>query len=94
MPYYVYILASKKNGTLYIGSTSDLVKRVWQHKKKVIPGFTSRYNVVSLVYFEQFDDVYEMAHRERRMKEWQRKSKIRIIEQKNPQWQDLFNTIC
>lgn len=94
MSYNVYILASKKNGTLYVGSTTDLVKRVWQHKNKDIEGFTSKYSISNLVYFEQFDDIYEMARRERRIKEWKRAWKIRIIEQQNPGWEDLFEAIC
>lgn len=90
---YVYILASKQRGTLYIGSTSDLVKRVWQHKNKVCRGFTAKYQVDQLVYFEVFSDIYEMAHREKRIKEWKRIWKIRLIEEKNPNWQDLYYSI-
>ena len=67
---------------------------MWQHKNKLIEGFTARYGVMDLVYFEQFEDIYEMAHRERRMKEWKRAWKIRVIEQHNPGWKDLFSTIC
>lgn len=70
MPYYVYILASKQNGTLYVGSTSDLVKRVWQHKQKLMKGFTARYGIDKLVYYEIFHDLGNMAHREKRLKEW------------------------
>ena len=70
MPYYVYILASKQNGTLYVGSTSDLVKRVWQHKQKLMKGFTARYGIDKLVYYEILHDLGNMAHREKRLKEW------------------------
>ena len=93
MPFYVYILASKRNGTLYVESTSNLMKRVWEHKNKVLEGFTSKYSVTNLVYFEQFEDAYGMVRRERRIKEWQRAWKIRIIEQQNPRWKDLYETI-
>ncbi|KAB2832495.1 MAG: GIY-YIG nuclease family protein, partial [Caedimonadaceae bacterium] len=72
MPYYVYILASCRNDTLYIGSTSDLVARVWQHKNKIREGFTARYNVTQLVHFEEFEEVGMMAQREKRLKEWKR----------------------
>jgi putative endonuclease len=94
MSYYVYILASRKNGTLYVGSTTNLVKRVYEHKNKFLEGFSSKYSVTDLVYFEEFGDIYEMARRERRIKEWKRAWKVRIIEQQNPNWQDLYEVIC
>ena len=92
--YFVYILASKRNGTLYVGSTSDLVKRIWQHKNKVIPGFTAEYNVTQLVYYEIHQQYVEAAKREKRFKNWCRQWKINLIEEFNPGWNDLYNEIC
>ena len=89
----VYILASKKNGTLYIGVTSDLIKRIWQHKNKVVSGFTEDYQVNSLVYFEQLDDMENAITREKVLKKWNRAWKIRLIEKTNPNWMDLFDEI-
>ncbi len=90
---YVYILASKKNGTLYIGVTSDLVKRIYEHKQNLIDGFTKEYNVHSLVYYEPHKEVEDAILREKQMKKWNRKWKIRLIEEKNPEWKDLYNEI-
>jgi putative endonuclease len=92
--FYVYIMASKRNGTLYIGSTSDLIQRVWVHKNKVIKGFTERYNVNQLVYYEIHDLYTAAARREKRLKNWQRKWKLDLIEKLNPTWQDLYQEIC
>lgn len=89
----VYILASKKNGTLYIGVTSDLVKRTWQHKNHIISGFTEQHQVDRLVYFEQFDDMESAIMREKVLKKWQRAWKIRLIEKTNPDWLDLYDEI-
>ena len=89
----VYILASKRNGTLYIGVTSDLIKRVWQHKEGVIEGFTRDYNVKKLVYYEQHGDAQSAIRREKRLKEWQRQWKIDLIEKNNPNWTDLYLSI-
>ncbi len=91
--YYVYILASEKNGTLYIGVTSDLKKRIWQHKNKVIEGFTGKYNVDKLVWFTETSDVKSAILREKQMKRWNRAWKIRLIEEKNPMWRDLYDEI-
>ena len=88
---YVYILASGKMGKLYIGSTSDLVARIWQHKQKQIPGFTSRHNIDKLVYYEWHNRLDIMVQRKRRLKEWKRNWKIRLIVENNPQWNDLYN---
>ena len=88
--YYVYILASKRNGTLYIGVTSDLIKRVYEHKNKLIPGFTSRYDVNILVYFETFGDIEIAIRREKQLKKWNRKWKLALIEKENPKWDDLY----
>lgn len=91
---YLYILASKKNGTLYIGITSDLIKRVWEHKNKLVLGFTAKYNVNKLVYYEQHSDIFEAIHREKSLKKWLRKWKLQLIERDNPNWIDLYESIC
>ena len=91
--YYVYILASRKNGTLYIGITSDLVKRVWEHKEKAVKGFTRKYSVNRLVYYEIFDDSENAIKREKRLKEYKRQWKIDLIEKENPEWNDLYEMI-
>ena len=88
--YYVYILASKKNGTLYTGVSNNLLRRVYEHKKKIIKGFTSKYNVNMLVYFEENDNILNAIAREKQIKKWYRKWKIKTIEEFNPEWEDLF----
>lgn len=88
--FYVYILASKPYGTLYIGVTSDLVQRIRQHKDKTFKGFTSKYNVDLLVYYEMHYDAYEAFQREKQMKKWNRQWKINLIEKDNPHWEDLY----
>ncbi|MGX1165044.1 putative endonuclease [Bradyrhizobium sp. USDA 372] len=93
MAYFVYILASRKYGTLYIGVTSDLVRRVYQHKTKVVPGFTKRYGVDKLVLFEIFDDPASAIAREKELKKWRRDWKTRLIDEQNPNWDDLYNGI-
>ena len=85
----VYILASKPHGTLYIGVTSDLVERVWQHRSGAVDGFTKRYAVTSLVRFEQFGDMASAIAREKQLKRWHRQWKINLVESENPDWQDL-----
>ena len=90
---YVYILASKKNGTLYIGVTSDLSKRVYEHKQNLVDGFTKEHNIHDLVYYETHNEVEEAILREKQMKKWNRKWKIRLIEEKNPDWKDLYDEI-
>lgn len=92
--FYAYIMASKRNGTLYVGSTSDLIKRVWEHKNKVIPGFTAQYNVYILVYYEVHEAYIEAARREKRFKNWCRQWKLNLIEELNPEWCDLYEEIC
>lgn len=87
--YFVYILASQKNGTLYIGVTSDLVRRLSEHKQKATESFTQKYGVDKLVYFEQTEDVRSALEREKRLKKWNRAWKIKLIERKNPEWRDL-----
>ena len=91
--YWVYILASRKHGTLYIGMTSDLAGRVYEHRAGITPGFTTRYGVHHLVYFETFGVVDEAIAREKQLKKWRREWKIRLIERSNPQWVDLFSGI-
>jgi len=89
----VYILASQRNGTLYIGVTSDLVKRVWQHKNDVFEGFTKEYGVHMLVWFELHEDMESGIIREKRLKKWNREWKLRMIEEMNPEWKDLYDSI-
>jgi putative endonuclease len=88
--YFVYILASKRNGTIYTGVTSDLIKRVYQHKNGLIDGFTKKYSVHDLVYFEATDDVQSALQREKQIKKWNRQWKIEMIEKKNNEWRDLY----
>jgi putative endonuclease len=90
---YVYILASQCNGTLYIGLTSNLIKRIWEHKNKVVPGFTKKYDVINLVYYEIFNDITLAAGREKRLKEWKRQWKIDLIQKSNPKWNDLYHEL-
>lgn len=92
MSAYIYILASKRNGTLYTGVTTDLIKRIYQHKMKEIKGFTSRYGVDQLVYYEIYDDVCDAILREKRIKKWNRAWKLKLIEEMNPKWKDLYET--
>jgi putative endonuclease len=92
--YYVYILASRIGGTLYIGVTSDLVRRVYEHRQKSVKGFTKKYDVDKLVYFEQFDDAENAIKREKLLKKWNRAWKIRLIEEFNPNWDDLYPSIA
>lgn len=90
---YVYLLASGRNGTLYVGVTSDLIKRIYEHKAKAVEGFTSRYNVDNLVWFEQSDSIESAIKREKQIKEWKRAWKIELIEKVNPYWNDLYPSI-
>ena len=90
MSYFVYILTNKRNGTLYVGSTNNLVKRVWEHKQKLVDGFTKQYGVDQLVHFEIYDTALVMITRERQLKQWNRLWKLKLIEEKNPDWQDLY----
>lgn len=91
--FFVYILASRKHGTLYIGVTSDLIRRVYEHQQKMVPGFTKRYGVTRLVYFEIYDDAISAITREKELKKWRRDWKIRLIEEANPEWVDLSATL-
>ena len=87
---FVYIMASGKHGTLYIGVTSNLLHRVYQHQQHLVEGFTDDYNVTNLVYYEIYDDVKTAIAREKQLKRWKRDWKIKLIEDKNPEWKDLF----
>lgn len=89
----VYILASRRNGTLYIGVTSDLVRRVWQHRNDLVAGFTKRYGVHRLVWYEVHDSMESAIGREKALKEWRRVWKLRLIEAANPCWRDLYDDI-
>ncbi len=88
--FYVYILCSKQNGTLYTGVTSDLIKRVYQHKNNLVEGFSKKYNVHRLVWYEIHDSVESAIQREKQIKKWKRAWKIRLIEKKNTEWKDLY----
>jgi putative endonuclease len=90
---FVYILASDRNGTLYIGVTSDLIKRVWDHKQKKRRGFTGKYSIYDLVYYEAHVSMEAAILREKQMKKWERRWKIRLIEERNPDWNDLWGSI-
>lgn len=91
--FYVYILSSQRNGTLYVGVTSNLVKRIWEHKNCVVDGFTKKYSVKHLVYYEHHDSAESAIRREKRLKEWKRQWKLDLIEKLNPEWDDLYENI-
>jgi putative endonuclease len=91
--YYVYILTSKRNGTLYVGVTNNLYKRVYAHKSDLVGGFTREYRVHNLVYYEVYRDIRDALDREKRMKKWKRQWEIQLIEKTNPQWRDLYSDV-
>ncbi len=91
--YSVYILASKRNGTLYVGVTSDLAKRVWEHREGLIPRFTKTYGVKMLAYYETFDNVHEAIYREKRLKKYKREWKKNLIQRSNVEWRDLSEAL-
>jgi putative endonuclease len=91
--YYVYILASKRRGTLYIGVTNDLIRRIYEHKNGLVEGFTKRYKVHNLVYYQQCEDIESVIQREKHLKAWHREWKIRLIEETNPMWKDLSSNL-
>ena len=91
--FYVYILASQRNGTLYVGVTSDLIKRSWEHKNKLVQGFTEKYDVNKLVYYEQCMSAEDALRREKRLKKYNRKWKLDLIEKVNPEWKDLYEDL-
>ncbi len=90
---YVYILASKRNGTLYVGVTSDLVRRIWEHKNDSVDGFTKRYGVHKFVWYEEHGTIEDAIQREKNIKRWRREWKLDLIEQLNPNWRDLYDDI-
>lgn len=92
-PSHVYLLASARNGTLYVGVTSDLIKRVWQHRQGLADGFTKKYRVRQLVWFETHGDIMEAIRREKILKKWSRSAKIDLIQEGNPYWRDLYDDI-
>ena len=94
MAYYVYILASRKDGVIYIGITNDIVRRIFEHRTKAVPGFTSKYDITRLVWFEIYDDPIFVISREKELKKWKRAWKIELIEAQNPEWNDLYESIC
>jgi putative endonuclease len=94
MSYYVYILASRKDGATYVGITNDIVRRIYEHRTKAVRGFTSMYNITRLVWFEIYDDPLSAISREKELKKWKRSRKIKLIEARNPEWQDLYESIC
>ena len=91
--YYIYILSSKRNGTLYVGVTNDLARRIYEHKNGLVGGFTKKYNVKNLVYYEQSDSKEGALTREKQIKEWHRKWKLELIEKNNIEWKDLYDEI-
>lgn len=91
--YYVYILASKRNGTLYIGVTDNLIRRIYEHKNDMVEGFTEKYQVHLLVYYEVHSEINEAIQREKRIKKWKREWKLNLIEKVNPEWNDLYHRI-
>ena len=91
--YWIYILTSKKNGTIYIGLTNDLSRRIYEHKKKLIEGFTKKYDITHLVYAEEHQDINDAINREKSIKKWNREWKIKLIEELNPNWRDLYECI-
>ncbi|WFU27305.1 GIY-YIG nuclease family protein [Bradyrhizobium sp. CB1717] len=94
MAYYVYILASRRDGAIYVGITNDLVRRVYEHRIKAVPGFTTKYNITRLVWFEAYDDPISVISREKELKKWKRAWKTQLIEKENPNWDDLYESIC
>ncbi len=91
--FYIYILASKKDGVLYIGVTNNILRRVVEHKQYLVPGFTKKYFIHTLIYYEVFEWIEDALIREKQLKRWKRKWKIRLIEEVNPEWKDLYDTL-
>jgi len=91
--YFVYILSNKKRGTIYIGVTNNLERRLYEHKNGLIDGFTKKYNIKTLVYFETTSDIHSAIEREKKLKKWNRAWKIALIEKANPEWEDLYKEI-
>ncbi len=93
MGYWVYILASGVGGTLYVGVTNDLLRRIYEHREGLVPGFTKRYGIKTLVYYEEYSDVQTALQREKNIKHWSREWKIDLIASMNPEWRDLYDDI-
>jgi putative endonuclease len=94
MNYYVYIIASRKDGAIYLGVTNDIIRRVYEHRTKAARGFSSQYNITRLVWFEIYDDPISAISREKQLKKWKRNWKVQLIEARNPKWEDLYQSIC
>ena len=94
MAYYVYILASRRDGAICVGITNNLVRRIYEHRTKAVAGFTAKYNITRLVWFEVYDDPVSAISREKELKKWKRTWKTKLIEEKNPDWGDLYDSIC
>lgn len=93
MNYYIYILSNKKNGVLYVGVTNNLLRRIYEHKQEQVEGFTKKYHIHNLVYYEQYEDVRNAITREKQIKKWDRKWKVELVEKDNPEWNDLYTTL-
>ena len=93
MPYYVYILTNKRNGTLYVGVTNDIARRTWEHREGLNDSFTKRYGTKKLVYVEPHDDIKQAIAREKNLKKWRRAWKLDLIEKENPDWRDLYDDL-
>jgi putative endonuclease len=91
---YVYIITNKRNGTLYIGVTSNIIKRIYEHKNRLVDGFSKKYNLHKLVYYEQYSDIKTAIEREKQIKKWERLWKLKLIEKTNPKWIDIYNEIA
>lgn len=91
---FVYILSNQKRGTLYVGVTNDLCRRVWEHKNQLVPGFTKKYGLTKLVYYEDCDNIIDAIEREKKLKAWRRSWKVVLIEKDNPKWNDLYYYVC
>ena len=94
MAYYVYILASRRDGAIYVGITKDIVRRIYEHRMKAVPGFTARYNITRLVWFERYEDPISAITREKELKKWRRAWEVQLIEAEDPDWNDLYESIC
>ncbi|MBI5264134.1 MAG: GIY-YIG nuclease family protein [Bradyrhizobium sp.] len=94
MAYDVYILASRRDGAIYVGVTNDIIRRIFEHRSKAVSGFTSKYNITRLVWFEIYNDPVSAITREKELKKWKRAWKTKLIEKNNPNWDDLYDSIC
>ena len=94
MAYYVYIMTNRRFGTLYVGVTNDVARRAWEHREGVVPGFTKKYRLHMLVLVEEYQQIDDAIHREKRLKHWKREWKVALIEKTNPEWEDLYPTVA